>query len=647
MDYITKVSNQRERFLKYNEVPKNLRKDILNSWIRCKKYAIGKNNSNILPKSEFENILNQKSEFIQICLPVMLNLYEILKDTDYCIILTDENGVILKIIGNEKIMSKNRELGFLEGRRWREEDVGTNAIGTCLYLDKPIYTLGAEQYCRVQDEWTCSAAPIHDSKGNIIGCIDLSGSCESFQEHTLAIAIEASNTITKQFTIMENKKWTEATFNSMNNGILVLDNEFKIKDFNEKFCKTLGISSKDVYKLDMKVVLKDILKDMYNKGNENKIRYRKVRLDIERRSVECNISLNMVEVNGNYIGYLARIKKAEATVVNKTAAFSSKYTFDDIITSDNKMLSMINDAKKIAKSECSVLITGESGTGKELFAHSIHNASKRSNGPFVVINCAAIPKDLVESELFGYERGSFTGASKEGNPGKFELANGGTIFLDEIGELPLEIQPKLLRVLDNHKVARIGGKYERNLDVRFIAATNRNLLKEVDNNNFRSDLYFRLSVFTLELVPLRDRKEDILEIVELFLRNLSKKNKNYGAAHVSRKFLDIIKNYSWPGNIRELENVIERAYYLSSDGNIDETLIPDYIMENQGVEEDDKISSKKISTMEEVEKAAIIKALEQYEGNVVNACKLLQLSKSTLYRKIKKYKLNSILLKYK
>jgi transcriptional regulator with PAS, ATPase and Fis domain len=307
------------------------------------------------------------------------------------------------------------------------------------------------------------------------------------------------------------------------------------------------------------------------------------------------------------------------------------------------MMHIIDEARRIAQNECTVLITGESGTGKELFAHSIHNGSKRCSGPFVAINCAALPRDLVESELFGYEKGAFTGASREGNPGKFELANGGTIFLDEIGELPLGIQSKLLRVLDNHTIMRIGGKYERNLDVRIVAATNRDLIKEVNSKNFRSDLYFRLNVFNLNLIPLRERKEDIEMFVNVFLNKLSKKNQ-MKIEHVDESFMDILKNYNWPGNVRELENVVQRAYYLSKDGSITESLIPEYIMGSvENIKEDsiflESHSKGRIKTVDQVERELIMKALEKCNGNVVNASKLIEMGKSTLYRKIKKYNL--------
>ncbi|WP_294182470.1 sigma-54-dependent Fis family transcriptional regulator [uncultured Clostridium sp.] len=646
MGYIDKIKEKRRRFIEYNEVPEDVRPDIMDSWVRCKNYGVGENSNkaNILSKSEFDAVLEEKKEFIRVCLPVMLNLYEILKDTNYSIILTDENAVILKILGNERIMTANRNLDFLEGRRWKEEDVGTNAIGTCIYLDKPVWTLGAEHYCKEQHKWTCSAAPIHNSREKIIGCIDLSGSLVTFHSHTLGIVVEASHTIQERFAISEHRKWTEVAFNSIKEGMLVLDNKLKVKYFNEKICSIFGIDKNEMYELNMKILLKDITRDMYELGGSGKIAYREVSLYIKNRRIECNVSVTPVLMGEDYTGFVIVVQEADTMrgVVNKIAGFSSKYDFNSILTRNHKMMNIIEDGKRIAQNECTVLITGESGTGKELFAHSIHNGSRRCRGPFVAINCAALPKDLVESELFGYEKGTFTGASKEGNPGKFELANGGTIFLDEIGELPLEIQSKLLRVLDNHTVARIGGKYERNLNVRIVAATNRDLIKEINARNFRSDLYFRLNVFNLRLIPLRERREDIEMFVDFFLNRLSKKNE-IQVKHVDREFIDIIKNYNWPGNVRELENVVQRAYYLSKNGIITASLIPEYIVESVKNDEDyiileDK-SKRGIKTAEQVEKELIVKALQQCNGNVIDASKLIDMGKSTLYRKIKKYNL--------
>jgi transcriptional regulator with PAS, ATPase and Fis domain len=317
--------------------------------------------------------------------------------------------------------------------------------------------------------------------------------------------------------------------------------------------------------------------------------------------------------------------------INKLAGFRANYTFDKIITNNKTMMELITTAKRIAKTHCTVLIEGESGTGKELFAQSIHNESQRRNGPFIAINCAAIPKELVESEFFGYETGSFTGAIKGGMPGKFELANGGTLFLDEIGEIPLEMQPKLLRVLDENKVMRIGGSYERELDVRIIAATNRNLLNEMTKEAFRQDLYFRLNVINLRLPPLKKRQEDILVLGDYFLQQLNQENSGV-SKYFSKKFEDKLLEYEWEGNVRELKNIVQRGYYMSTGDQIEnmEVLQKDKEEKSHGLENEGE-------TLKELEKNSIEHALFLNNGNVVKAAEDLSISRATIYRKIKAY----------
>jgi len=643
---ISKIESKLSRLVEEDKIPKGIRQDILDSWLRCKKYKLDVSvRGKEIDKVEFNKILVEHKELIEIAIPVMLDIFKLLNETNYSIVLTDENAVILKVMGNKEIIEKNRELNFLEGCNWKEENVGTNAIGTCLYLNKPFHTLSAEHYCRAQHGWTCSAAPIHNDKGKIIGIIDLSGHFYDFHSHTLGIVVEAANAIEKQFSINEHRKWAGAAFNSIEDGILVIDNNFMIKDFNLKICEILNISGQEIHKIDIRVLLKDIIKDIINFSNGDKINYREISFYLNNSRVECNVSVTPVKNEEEYIGFVILVKKADSLrhVVNKIAGFYSKWSFDNIITKNIKMLSLIEEAKRIAANDCTVLITGESGTGKELFAHSIHNASTRRNGPFVAINCAALPKNLVESELFGYEKGTFTGASKEGCPGKFELANKGTVFLDEIGELPLEIQSKLLRVLDSHTITRIGGKYEKKLDVRVITATNRNLYNQIQTKNFRDDLYYRINVFNIKLIPLRERLEDVKVYAELFLQQLN--DKNLESKKVFDKgFINSINKYNWPGNVREVENIIQRAYYLSKNDIISCSFIPEYI--NRDIEErediEDTISISedngfKTYKIEEIEKNLILKALENCDGNVVKASKLIGIGKTTLYRKMKKY----------
>jgi transcriptional regulator with PAS, ATPase and Fis domain len=325
-------------------------------------------------------------------------------------------------------------------------------------------------------------------------------------------------------------------------------------------------------------------------------------------------------------------------LVNKFVGYKAQYEFKDIMTTSKEMANMIAFAKKASKSDCNILIQGESGTGKELISQSIHNYSDRARGPFVAVNCASIPSELVESELFGYEKGAFTGASKEGHPGKFELADGGTIFLDEIGELPLDIQSKLLRVLDNGKIVRVGGTYEKQLNVRVIGATNRILKNEIIRKNFREELYYRLSVMEIKTIPLRERKDDIDVLVNDFVQRLNIKNKNK-IITVSKEYIDKLKKYDWDGNIRELKNVVERDYYLSEDEmmNIDINNL-DYNNMTQTLHQEPINQEEiKIIPLDLLEENAIRDAIKKCDGNLQLTSKLLSIGRATLYRKIKKY----------
>ena len=315
----------------------------------------------------------------------------------------------------------------------------------------------------------------------------------------------------------------------------------------------------------------------------------------------------------------------------------AKYSWKSIIGNSVLMQEVKHMAAKAAKTDSNVLICGESGTGKELFAHAIHNDSRRFDGPFIKINCAAIPKDLLESELFGYEEGAFTGAKKQGKVGKFELANGGTIFLDEIGDMPLDMQVKILRVLQEKEVERIGGNKTIPINCRIIAATNRNLVERIKENEFREDLYYRLNVVNIEVPPLRARKEDVEILTLKLMEKLSNALGKYVSA-ITVDALDSLKSYNWPGNIRELENIVERAINMTEGETIELQHLPTFIIAEQHYEpkEVTTLTSRK-HAVEEVEKATIIKCLKAVHYNKLKAAKILGISRTSLYEKIEKF----------
>ena len=336
------------------------------------------------------------------------------------------------------------------------------------------------------------------------------------------------------------------------------------------------------------------------------------------------LAKRMPNDNNHFNYYKKELKKLQ----------EAKYSFENIITENLRMNSLKKIGLQAAESFSTVLITGESGTGKELFAHAIHKASSRKYGAFVRVNCSAIPKDLLESELFGYEKGAFTGANKEGKPGKFEMANGGTIFLDEVGTMPLAMQVKILRVLQEREVERVGSNRIIELDIRVIAATNENIYKLIENGKFRKDLFYRLNVIKIDIPSLRERREDIVflakHVLDEFIDSM-----DLAPITFEKKTLELMKGYDWPGNVRELRNCVERGIYLSNTNKILPENIPEIM---NGVSE--KIFNDNFLLSEIIEKAeyqAIKKMLRQTNNNKTETAKILGIHRTSLYNKMNKY----------
>ncbi|HWD86938.1 MAG TPA: sigma-54 dependent transcriptional regulator [Mucilaginibacter sp.] len=313
---------------------------------------------------------------------------------------------------------------------------------------------------------------------------------------------------------------------------------------------------------------------------------------------------------------------------------NEKFGFERIIGKSAAISDVVKLAQKVAQTDTTVLLLGETGTGKEVFAEAIHQSSGRSSKPFVAVNCSAFAKELLESELFGHKTGSFTGATKD-KKGLFEEANGGTIFLDEIGELDLELQAKLLRVLESQQFLKIGDTKPTHVNVRILAATNRDLQAEIEKSHFRSDLYYRLSVFQITLPALRERKKDIPLLAEYFMRYFASRIKRQ-ITQFSTGFVERLDAYDWPGNIRELKNVIERAIILCDSQELDETMLPYEIQHSQPVKTNNTLSAFDLSA---VEKLHIQRVLNHTHGNRAEAARLLNIGVATLYRKLKEYSL--------
>lgn len=652
------IKEKWELFIKEGKLSKEgIRSVIYESWKRSKEYNInpyGKNISIQLSKRELEEKRKELMPLLQMTRPFMSSLYKIIKSSDFMIRLTDSEGYVLDHIGEDAIINRYNPSTSQDGYSVREDVIGTNAIGIALITGEPIQVVGGEHYLREYHDWTSSACPIRNHNGKIMGVLSITGGYDLVHPHTLGMVVAAAEAIERELKLVESNNKLRLTnegfyqiTESISEGIIRIDNSGFISNMNRFARKLLGFNEEDLVNKN----IKDII--AYEKIDEiiNRIYARKKYEEEEvnfytksgrRRTCIINITpiklTSSSELGGSVITF--REKRVVHSLVNKIVGANARFTFDDILGESEK----IKMAKKMAiisaSTDVTILLQGESGTGKEMFAQAIHNESRRRNNPFIFLNCGAIPRDLVSSELFGYVEGAFTGSKKGGHPGKFELADGGTIFLDEIGDMPLDSQTNLLRVLEDHKVVRVGGHDLIPIDVRVIAATNKDLSKEVELGNFRRDLYYRLNVMTIYTPNVRDRKEDIRMLIDHFLEKLSKST-GKSIKKVNSSFYEVMCRYDWPGNVREIQNVMQVILNFKESGD---SLIAEDVPETIRRSYDPEVVLKRdpLLTLDEIEKAAIERTIAHVQGNMKMAASILGIGRSTLYRKMEKYNIKQI-----
>jgi PAS domain S-box-containing protein len=548
------------------------------------------------------------------------------------------------VIGDEDILSEAFSLRMIPGAYMDEASIGTNAMGTSLAEGMPVQVSGEEHFIKAYHRWTCSGAPIRDISGKIIGALDLTGYSENVHPHTLGMVVAAANAIERMLQVKNyseeavlSKLYTETIIDSIQAGILTADLDGNLKVVNKYVANMFGYTQEEMKKIKIWNLFEGWEKVKHVILSKNNFADEDVFINSRKNKLRFNLSAYpVVDKKGNIrdIVFVFKEVKKVRKLANKIMGRQAIYTFDKIIGKNEDFLKTVEFAKKVSDSKSTILIMGESGTGKEVFAQAIHNYSNRSEEPFIAMNCGAIPKNLIESELFGYEEGAFTGAKRGGHPGKFEIADGGTIFLDEIGEMPLDMQTRLLRVIEEGTVRRIGGTEEIIVDIRIMAATNKDLEKEVKKGNFRKDLFYRLNVLPLRLPPLRNRKEDIPLLIDYFMNRISKKL-NKKMVEIPENYMNYLLEYQWPGNIRELENFIELI--------INTEYIPTGLHKNNAQINKDELDLKpkqECYKLEHVEKEHIIKVLKMCEGNMTLSAKNLGIGRNTLYRKVKKYNID-------
>lgn len=633
------ISAQKELFLRGLPVDTTVVSDfVLRSWQRSRLAGVDPETTvrKKVDETIFRHILAANADLLESSRVIMKELFSSLVSGAGSMILSTAECISLHMetSGRDGDTYPSSKPGMITTEQLR----GTNGIGTCVAERRPIEIIGAEHYLTVGHRWSCSAAPIFDSKNQLIAVLNVSQLREKYHSHTLGMVRAAAYAISEQLRLRALLQQQQAIIELLDEGVIVVSRSGEVKLMNSKAASMLGLPAPQQGENIYKFMRPSQMLDNILTGDPH-IMDQEAQFPLESGSLSCFFSAMSLTREACVVLTFREARRMRGFAA-RVAGSKAVYTFDRILGDSPPLMEVIEQAKTIARGNTTVLILGESGTGKELFAQSIHNASPRASRPFVAVNCGALPRNLVESELFGYEDGAFTGASRTGKPGKFELADGGTIFLDELGEMPMDAQVSLLRLLQNGEVTRIGGKSSRTVSVRVIVATNKNLEEAVRQHTFREDLYYRLNVFTLVLPPLRSRMSDIELLAEHFLLkfagSLGKDVRGFTPGALA-----LLRRYQWPGNIRELENVIERMVHMSQGvPSIDIDVLPANILNHEGIPGGAPRPAVPRGLLSHQEKETIVRALQEAGGNIRATAKALGISRSGLYVKMRRFGLS-------
>ncbi len=502
-----------KRFVKEGVLDEScIQKRVAASWHRCKKADVNpylEKGPNVMPADHLERQAEKHALFLAASAPYAEKMKTAMREMEMMVLLIDADGVVHSVDGHPRTIHEANRINFLKGACWTEKAVGTNAIGTALYTNEPVMVHGSEHYSLASHQWSCSAAPIRYEDGRLAGVIDISCPASRAQPFMLGIASSIAYTAERELALK--MKMTELDMISKFAGLtrsrepIVLCNEIN---------RIIAASP------PVQHFTGHMLRELEEQGFQIKQAKR--------------------EENGFTCFYVTKREEKPAFIFHGAAGKS------------RSSRNMLQQLELVARTDATVCLTGETGTGKEVAARAIHNNSSRKNGPFIAVNCGAVPEKLIESELFGYMEGAFTGAKRKGQIGALQKADKGTLFLDEIGEISHSMQVALLRVLQERKVTPVGGTKEIPIDIRIITAAHTDLRQLVESKKLREDLFYRLHVCPIHLPPLRERTEDIPGLFFEFQRN------SRWPGELPDDFLDILKGWKWPGNIRELFNVFER-----------------------------------------------------------------------------------------
>lgn len=664
------IEKSKVKFFTKNEDPRNcsyIDNEVAQSWIRSQAFGVSPFTEIIGKRLDSEStaiIMEQNRQLIEIVHSLFedLKLKELINTSRYALYLFDKNGVLLLHAGAMVQVIPNKD--SVAGIIWNEETMGTCAHILSTQLKRPIHLIGPEHYCIAFHNSNASAAPILDENGKIVATLVLSQHLEKPPEDygkpnlisntfglitAMAAAVENKIKLQNSYNYLKHIQLIQETaFAFVDEGIITVDEAGKIIHANAEAARIFKLRNDEIenrYINEIMTNKSELIKSISNIGSisdeENAYIEETIFIGKDDHKYVVYIRPVLVPDSKEMCGAVLKLNSANPInpQINSRPGATASYNFESLTGESKEFKKAVALGKRFARSPENVLLIGESGTGKELFAQSIHN-EHRPHGPFIVVNCAAVPRNLIESELFGYEGGSFTGAERSGRPGKIELAHGGTLFLDEIGDMPFDLQAVLLRVLEDKQVMRIGGRYYKNVDFRVIAATNKNLHEMVIENQFREDLYFRLSILSINLPPLRSRRGDIEILANYFIQSYCRKI-GRKACKISPAAKAKLNEYDWPGNVRQLENAIIYAINTTQSEVIEAKDLPAAVLGEVPVKGNDYKNVENVYNIAAMEKVVIENALFKTKNNITKAAELLGIGKSTLYRKLKDYNIDT------
>lgn len=638
IDNTPAILQARSEFLTNGNVQQGaIAEAIERSWRRCLANGVNTNSPSsleVVTAQELAIKREQNRQLLTLARPEMETLNEQIAHTRNVVILTDDEGVILHSLGGHHLLKEEQRIALSAGASWHEDHRGTNAIGTVLVEQSALTVQGAEHFMAHHHSLSCSAVPIFGAENQLIATLDVSNDFNMPQQHTLALVKMAAQMIENRLFLASYQSDVVLHFHArpefigtLWEGVAMFTESGQLVATNRSGQFQLSLNSHHTN-----------LNDMHAKQPIDFNQLFDIPLTSLLRQVGGTDKLIVpLRLNNGARLYvqveLLHKKHQPSTPASRVVKRTSAANLDLLNSGDVKIERAIQQIKQVLSRDIPILIQGETGVGKELFARAIHEASAQHKGPWIAVNCAALPEGLIEAELFGYEEGAFTGARRKGSPGKIEQADGGTLFLDEIGDMPLSLQARLLRVLQERTVTPLGSAKSIPVNFSLISATNQKLKEKVESGEFRSDLYYRINGLSVSLPPLRERS-DLLALIDVILHI-----EQAGEVKITPEVMAIFKTHSWPGNIRQLHNVLRTALALADGTPIGELhLTQDFTDEmNMSGQIDAPTSTLSLENLalDDLATNAIVSAMQSNSGNISAVARQLGISRNTLYRKLK------------